>query len=529
MRWKIPEKWLYRLALLLAVPALLINLGLIAFIDDEGIRTLVAMEMDFSGNYIVPTINGEYYYNKPPLYNWILLVFFKIFGDYSEWSARFPTVFFLCAYAGMIYVFFKKKYGQKIAFINAFALITCGRILFWDSMLGLIDICFSAVMFANFLWIYHQYEKQDYTKLYFGSWFLTVLGFLMKGLPALVFQGFTILAWLIYNKRFKKLFLPSHFLAGGLFLMLVGGYYFIYHQYNDLSAVFSALFTESAKRTVVQYSWGETFGHLFSFPFEQCYHFLPWTLMVFYFFRKGIFTLLQADRFISYCALVFVANIPIYWTSPEVYPRYLLMLLPLLFAVLIHLHFEYKTSYPLYPKINRYLLLGLSSIIFLGAFVPFFLAMLHDISYWWLKAIAIVLVLGLVLYSFYNDIKNTLLHLVLVLLILRIGFNWFVLPQRNEEDFGNLIRQESIRLGQAYKDKPLFLYKDNDLQRTNSYYITRERGAILKRAYSKFSPQSAYLINRAISPSVKGITIDSIPVRHRATIQEVVVFEYKEE
>ena len=39
---------------------------------DEAIRSLVALEMKLSGNLITPTLHGEYYYNKPPLYNWIL-------------------------------------------------------------------------------------------------------------------------------------------------------------------------------------------------------------------------------------------------------------------------------------------------------------------------------------------------------------------------------------------------------------------------------------------------------------------------
>ena len=88
-------KWLYGFAVLLLFPALLINLGLIAFIDDEGIRSLVALQMKFSGNYITPTLFGEYYYNKPPLYNWILLAFFEFTGIANEWTARIPTLIFL--------------------------------------------------------------------------------------------------------------------------------------------------------------------------------------------------------------------------------------------------------------------------------------------------------------------------------------------------------------------------------------------------------------------------------------------------
>ena len=66
-----PEKGFF-LLLLFALPAFFINLGLLPLFADEPTRANVALEMILSGNYSVPTIGGEYYYNKPPFYNWIL-------------------------------------------------------------------------------------------------------------------------------------------------------------------------------------------------------------------------------------------------------------------------------------------------------------------------------------------------------------------------------------------------------------------------------------------------------------------------
>lgn len=38
-------------------------------------RALVALEMKYSGDYVTPTLNGEKYYNKPPLFNYLLIPF----------------------------------------------------------------------------------------------------------------------------------------------------------------------------------------------------------------------------------------------------------------------------------------------------------------------------------------------------------------------------------------------------------------------------------------------------------------------
>ena len=63
------DKLLLVVILILCVPAFLLNLGLLAFNEDEAIRALVAYEMLYNGDYIVPTLNGLPYYYKPPVYN----------------------------------------------------------------------------------------------------------------------------------------------------------------------------------------------------------------------------------------------------------------------------------------------------------------------------------------------------------------------------------------------------------------------------------------------------------------------------
>ncbi|MEM9681573.1 MAG: glycosyltransferase family 39 protein, partial [Bacteroidota bacterium] len=226
---QIKKTGLYVLAILLLFPALFINLGLLTFIDDEGIRSLVALEMNLSSNFITPTLHGDFYYKKPPLFNWILWVFFKGFGTYNETVARIPTVLALMAYAGTIFWYLRSRYGHRFAFIAAFMLITCGRILFWDSMLGLIDITFSWIVFLLFISVYHFYQKQRYWAMFLAAYLLTAVGFLLKGLPAIVFVGITMLTYLIYKKDWKRIFSIQHIASGLLCLAIIGGYYGVYH------------------------------------------------------------------------------------------------------------------------------------------------------------------------------------------------------------------------------------------------------------------------------------------------------------
>ncbi|MBO6518174.1 MAG: glycosyltransferase family 39 protein, partial [Bacteroidia bacterium] len=78
--------------------ALFHGLGMMPLSADEPIRALVAADMAINGNYIAPKLNGEVYLNKPPLYNWMLLGFFKVFNSYSEWVVRLPSILSLLAW-----------------------------------------------------------------------------------------------------------------------------------------------------------------------------------------------------------------------------------------------------------------------------------------------------------------------------------------------------------------------------------------------------------------------------------------------
>jgi 4-amino-4-deoxy-L-arabinose transferase-like glycosyltransferase len=117
---KISDRRLGLLLLALAAPAFLWNLATVAFIGDEGIRSLVALEMKLSGNYIMPTLNGAAYYNKPPLYNWILLASSWLWGGFGEWPARLTTLLFLGLFAWSVFRFHRRHFNELTAWSAAF-------------------------------------------------------------------------------------------------------------------------------------------------------------------------------------------------------------------------------------------------------------------------------------------------------------------------------------------------------------------------------------------------------------------------
>src|SRR6516165_2127320 len=77
------------LLLVLVVPAALLYpcLSFALFEPDEGRYAQIPREMLEAGEWIVPTLQGQPYLDKPPLFYWLVMLGYAGFG-YHDWAAR---------------------------------------------------------------------------------------------------------------------------------------------------------------------------------------------------------------------------------------------------------------------------------------------------------------------------------------------------------------------------------------------------------------------------------------------------------
>lgn len=461
------------LAVLLSFPAFFINLGIHPFIEDESIRALVALEMDMNGNYFFPTLGGVPYFAKPPLYNWILLLFSKIFGGLNEWTTRIPTVLFLYGFVAYIYHTHKRaNYSSRFSIIVSLLFLTCGRILFWDSFLGLIDVFFSWIMYAMIVEMYFNWKKESFWWFYGLSYFLLSVGFLLKGFPAILFFGLT-LVWIIYLDRslLKRIFCLPHLVSLIIPLALIGGYYLIYNQSGEVENSVSGLLDQATRRTIIRYDLVDVIKHIFLYPFENLYHFLPWSLLVFGLLLKKSRNEVFTDPFVLFCSGAFLINLVPYWLSPEVFPRYILMLVPLIFTCLyriLHLLEEGKSPSLFYQRL--FVLMGIGSVVFLAV------ALLNEktvlIRYSQLKGGLCLMALVILAWFLVKNNKKVLV-LINMLLILRIAFNLFVLPIRTIEDKGLVAKNDALRLVEKYGHQEIRMFEESIRDYTTIFHIEK--------------------------------------------------------
>ncbi len=468
---------LYIACVLLFIPAYFINLGLMPLLADEGTRAIVAIEMLFSGNYWVPTINGEFYYRKPPVFNWIIVTLFKLTGNFSELMIRIPSVVPLFFYGLTIYLWVKRYLGKKTAFLSAVMFVTCGRIIIYASLLGHIDILYSWVTFMSFIAIWEYYKKEKWLLLFVVSYFLSAAAFLMKGLPTILFQGITLTVFFLYQKQLKKLFSWQHLAGISIFFLLVGGYFWKYSQYNELTGWVVELWDQSGQRTPLDKKWYESVLHLFTFPLEQLGHLAPWSLLVFFCFRKGFIKEVKSHPFLLFLSVVFIVNIPVYWISPGALPRYMFMLYPLFFIVVAYAYSEGPDKTPVLRKWIENILLGATVIATLGLWaVPF---MDVDVPFMFLKTGSLFIASAVCIWLYIQLKDYRFLSLTLIILIMRIGFNWFILPYRHQVSPEVYHKSEAIKIAQKTMGRELTKHPGTPINHVSSYYIEAVRGDIL--------------------------------------------------
>lgn len=495
------ETILYWICVGLLLPALLINLGLGAIMMDEPTRAIVALEMMFSGNYITPTIFGEYYYNKPPFYNWILVAIFQGTGDTSEWAVRLPVVFFLLAYGLTIFYFVRAQLQNwKIAFFAAIMFVTCGRMLIMSSFVGHIDIFYSWITFMSFMAMYHYMRRENWLMLFMVSYFLAAIGFMCKGLPAIVFQGSSLLAVFVYHKQFRRLFYWQHFAGGAVFLLIVGAYFYAYSQYHSLEEYFPTLWFESSRRTPIHQSWIKSVLHLFTFPFEMLGHVAPWSILVVYCLRRDFWKRIWQIPLLSFAVLMLGANLIPYWLSPDTRPRYIFMLYPFLFLLIGYAYYYYRESSPKINKILETIFLVASILATFAVWAVPFVEVVQDLPAMWAKVIFLFLALGTASFLYARMKLHRLVLFAIILLLFRIGFDWFVQTHRYYTGTLTPYQQNGIRIGEITQGEELRLHDGFYFNHDLTYYISRERKEILRK-HSEVVPDIFYICDDSLAAS----------------------------
>jgi len=504
------EHYLWLLLFGLLLLGYLLNLGIQPLYLEEPRRAFIAMEMLENKNWIVPTLWGQYYYFKPPLFNWILLASTGLLGGFSEYALRFPTVVSTWLLSGLLYLIGRKQLGERHGRYAAALWLCSVGVLFYFSMIAEIDLFFSLLTFCSIYAIYYFYQKQQLWTLFLVVYTLSALAFLSKGLPALVFTGVSLLTFFIWKKKFWKLFHPAHFTGFALLILLVGGYFYGYSFYNPPKDYLLTLLAQSSERTFLGAAWFNFLKHLFLFPLDFAKELLPALFLLPFLINKSSWESLRQHEFLTFCALMLVFNLVPYWLSPGTRMRYVYMLLPFGIFILVGL-WKNMESQDQNTKWPQRLFLGFTSLpvvlLPLGSLAILFVPDLDFLSYRWFLSIGTFLIFCGLAYGFFRFPQWRMLFLLCALAIGRILFDLSILPQRVVDSGAQRNKAFAYELFEEIGNNPLTIVGDEKiLSYTSTFYLDRLRKKVI-RAESKpvFQSGHYYIISVSDIPAAAKI------------------------
>ena len=206
---------------------------------DEGRYAEIPREMLATGDWVLPRLNGVFYFEKPPLVYWVTAASFVVFGQ-NEWAARAVPALFGLLGVLMTYAAGRRIYGRGAGVLGA-VLLGTSLIYFAISRILILDMAVSVLMAATLFFFILGIREPRGTRrrlFFYGLYVCAALATLSKGLIGVMLPGAVMFFWLLlFNQwhRLRPFYLPTGAL---LFLAVAAPWHILAAQRNDQWAYF---------------------------------------------------------------------------------------------------------------------------------------------------------------------------------------------------------------------------------------------------------------------------------------------------
>ena len=193
---------------------------------NEPIYGLGVVEMAERGDWLVPTVNGFVFAEKPILYYWMARVAAETLGGAGELALRLPSV--LAGVAGGVMLFLLVvPYGGRARARIAVALYATTVAVFWGARTVQMDFLVTVTTLGVILAVT---RVLDHGLAPYRGWMLAGLaaglGFLAKGPVAWICPGIPLLLYVLWTRRVRALWTPA-VLVGALTSVVVAAPWFL--------------------------------------------------------------------------------------------------------------------------------------------------------------------------------------------------------------------------------------------------------------------------------------------------------------
>jgi len=170
--------------------------------DVDAVQAQIARNMLESGDWVTARLDGVAYLEKAPLNYWLVAVSYNVFGV-TDWAGRLPFALAAIGLAWLVSRMAAWAFGERqglyagLAIASSTGLWLFTRIQIPDVMLTL--------TIALALWAFVRALEEDSRRWALTFWACMGIGFLLKGLIAMVFPMAAALLYLTFRRQWRDL------------------------------------------------------------------------------------------------------------------------------------------------------------------------------------------------------------------------------------------------------------------------------------------------------------------------------------
>jgi 4-amino-4-deoxy-L-arabinose transferase-like glycosyltransferase len=226
------------------------------------------------GEWIVPTINGEIYTDKPILYFWLVLIASKIAGVVNEWTVRLPVAVAGIGLVWTTYFVGRDFYGPRVGLIAASVLATSMRVI-WEARWAHIDIVFCLFFLLTIYFGARLILKKGASNEILLAYLFMGLATLAKGLIGVVLPVLLFAAFVILRRDWRIIVDAKLTLGIVIFLLVVAPWLYLINSATDGQWLSDFIFVHHLQRYTHGIGHRQPFYYYFTtLPVD----FLPWTV-----------------------------------------------------------------------------------------------------------------------------------------------------------------------------------------------------------------------------------------------------------
>ena len=198
------------LVAIISIMIIFFNLGGIPLLDpDEPVYAETPKEMFIFDEFVSPRIFGEYWYDKQPMYYWLVAASYKIFGI-TEFAARFPSAILAVACTLVVYLSGRRLFTERAGLVGALVLTTSIEFFY----LGKAAVTDMTLLLCLTISLLAFIEKRYYLAYLFAA-----LATVTKGPIGLLFPGAIVFSYILVTRQWSliaKMKIPT-----GLLLYMI--------------------------------------------------------------------------------------------------------------------------------------------------------------------------------------------------------------------------------------------------------------------------------------------------------------------